>query len=243
MTCLLLLAFAMGTQVFLYFNPGAMSPDSFAILIQARTGIFEDGHPPLMAAIWRQIDGIVPGPIGMLVLHLALFYGGFYLIFRWGAQRYGYFIVPVFFVVGMSPPIIGILGAIWIDITMAGFFIMAIGLFLAGYANQKDSRRVMLLLSALVLATLGLAVRHNGAAGAFPLIAFFIFQSMRTQAEDSASACVRNWRRHCLHAPRLRWNETDLNMDGGCSEILLACWGDVRHCRYFISGEEVLVFR
>lgn len=181
--CLVSLAFAMGAQVFLYFSPGAMSPDSFLILMQARTGIFEDGHPPLMATIWRQVDEIVPGPIGMLVLHLTLFYGGLYLIFRWGAQRYGYCILPVFFIIGMFPPIIGILGAIWIDIMMVGFFIMAIGVFLAGYANQKDSRRVMLFLSAFVLATLGLAVRHNGAAGAFPLIAFFIFQSMRTQAK------------------------------------------------------------
>jgi hypothetical protein len=60
-TLLILLIITMAMQVYLHFAPGAMSPDSFTILAQARSGIFEDGHPPLMAAIWRLLELIEPG--------------------------------------------------------------------------------------------------------------------------------------------------------------------------------------
>lgn len=178
----LALAVAMATQVFLHFNPGALSPDSLSILAQARSGIFEDGHPPLMAAIWRLVDRVMPGSIGMLLLNLGLFYGGLYLIFRWAVPRYHIGALPALLVVGLFPPIIGILGAIWIDVTMAGFFLVALGIFLAGSARPEKSLRISVFLMALLLASLGMAVRHNGAAGAFPLIALFLLQSMRNWA-------------------------------------------------------------
>ena len=179
---LLAMAVAMGSQVFLHFSPGALSPDSLSILAQARSGIFEDGHPPLMAAIWRLVDRLVPGSIGMLVLNLGLFYGGLFLIFRWAATRYQVGVWPAFLVVGVFPPIIGILGAIWIDVTMAGFFLAALGVFLAGSTRPEKGPRIGIFLVALLLAALATAVRHNGAAGAFPLIALFLFQSVRTGA-------------------------------------------------------------
>lgn len=187
---LLATAVAMGSQVFLHFNPGALSPDSLSILAQARSGIFEDGHPPLMAAIWRLVDRVVPGPIGMLLLNLCLFYGGLYLIFRWAAPRYQLGVLPAFLVVGLFPPIIGILGVIWIDITMAGFFLVALGIFLDGSARPQKGLRIIFLLVALLLATLAMAVRHNGAAGAFPLIALFLLQSVRSEVKPLTRLAV-----------------------------------------------------
>lgn len=180
--CLLALALAMATLVFLHFSPGAMSFDSFYILAQARSGVFEDGHPPLLAAIWRLVERVVPGPAGMLVLNLALFYGGLLLVFRWAAHRYGYVVAPVFVALGLSPPVVGILGVIWIDITMAGFFLASIGVFLTGHGSARWRTRLLSLLLSLTLATLGLAVRHNGAAGAFPLLALFLLYQGRVRA-------------------------------------------------------------
>lgn len=180
--CLLALALAMATLVFLHFSPGAMSFDSLHILAQARSGVFEDGHPPLLAAIWRLVDRVVPGPAGMLVLNLALFYGGLLLIFRWAAHRYGYVVCPFFVALGLSPPVVGILGVIWIDITMAGFFLGSIGVFLAGYASTSRRTRLLSLLLAVALATLALAVRHNGVTGAFPLLALFLLHQGRVRA-------------------------------------------------------------
>lgn len=175
---LLILAMAMGSHVFLHFTPGALSQDSYSILAQARSGIFEDGHPPLMAAIWRLIDGISPGSIGMLLLNLILFYGGLFLIFRWAVPRYKGWVLPAIFVVGTFPPVVGILGAIWIDITMAGFFLATLGLLLNGLSCSKKWQCVALCCLALCFATLGIAIRHNAAAGAFPLIALFLLQTV-----------------------------------------------------------------
>lgn len=178
---LLALALFMGAEVFVHFNPGALSPDSLNILAQARSGIFEDGEPPLLAAIWRQVDHAVPGPVGILLMNLVLFYGGLFLIFRRAAARHPVAVLPAFLIVGLFPPIIGILGAIWVDVTMAGFLILAIGIFVTLRARPERLPRIAAMVGALSFAGLAIAVRHNGAAAAFPLIALFLFLAAGNQ--------------------------------------------------------------
>ncbi|KQT14369.1 hypothetical protein [Ramlibacter sp. Leaf400] len=173
---LFVLVAAIAAHVYVNFAPGAMSPDSLSILGQARAGVFEDGHPPLMTAVWQLLDRIVPGPVGMLVLHLAMFYGGLFLIFRTALKQHGPLAIAVCVGVGLYPPLLGILGVIWIDITMAGLFLLAVGCWL----SSGDSRpRPPLLLLALVLTALGISARHNAAAAAFPLLALFLLRDAR----------------------------------------------------------------
>src|SRR5436190_2041437 len=62
--------------VLLYAFPGFMSTDSIDQLTQARTGVYTDWHPPLMALVWKLLDGIVSGPVLMLVLQTGLFLFG-----------------------------------------------------------------------------------------------------------------------------------------------------------------------
>ena len=50
-----------------YAYPGYLSFDSGWQLREARTGVFSDWHPPVMAAIWSLVDRVVAGPIGMFV--------------------------------------------------------------------------------------------------------------------------------------------------------------------------------
>jgi len=164
---LLLTALGAAAHVYLHFAPGALSPDSLNILRQAREGVYEDGHPPLMSAVWGLLDRAIPGPTGMLLLHLALFYGGLLLIFHEASRQHGLLAVPVLLVAGLYPPVIGILGAIWSDITMAALFLFAVGCWL--HRAEPAPGRAMLLLILLLLA-LGVAVRHNAAAAAFPLL-------------------------------------------------------------------------
>lgn len=179
---LFFVAVIMGEWVFSHFSPGALSPDSLQILKQARTGVFEDGHPPLMAVIWRWVDYICPGPIGMLLLNMVLFYGGLFFIYCWGGRRYQYVVLPMFVIVGLFPPIIGILGVIWVDIMMAGFLLSAIGVFLFGFGVNRDEVGSKFFVLACLFALLGVAVRHNGAAAAFPLIVFFLYQQFGRQS-------------------------------------------------------------
>ena len=58
------------------FYPGYMSSDSVDQLGQARNGIYFPAHPPAMAFVWHWLDLAVPGPLGMLLLQNAMFWGG-----------------------------------------------------------------------------------------------------------------------------------------------------------------------
>lgn len=165
---------ASGLAVFQHFAPGAMSPDSISMLSQARSNIFEDGHPPFVTWVWQWLDRVVPGPEPLLVLHLALFYGGLFLVFTALAPKYGWPVLPACAAVALWPPVVAILGAIWTDITMASFFLAAAGLWLHGAGSRSSARSFWL--SALALAGIALAVasRHNAAAAAYPLLALFV---------------------------------------------------------------------
>src|SRR4051812_11178145 len=57
-----------------FFRPGFMTPDPTAQLAEARSGIYTDLHPPLTALLWRYLDAIIPGPLGMLVFHNLMFW-------------------------------------------------------------------------------------------------------------------------------------------------------------------------
>jgi hypothetical protein len=177
-TLLILLIITMAMQVYLHFAPGAMSPDSFTILAQARSGIFEDGHPPLMAAIWRLLELIEPGATCMLLFDLILFYIGLATIYLWALEKYGVGVLPAALTVGLFPPIISILGVIWADLTMAGFFLAAVGINLTGCASKKRRFRLAGLVVATLLACFGIGLRHNGAAAAFPLVSLFLFHAL-----------------------------------------------------------------
>jgi hypothetical protein len=166
---------AMGAEIFFHFYPGAMSDDSFAILSQARSGVLSDGHPPLLALVWGVMDRWIPGPAGLLFLNLFLFYGGLFLTFLWASREgHGKPLAPML-VVGFYPPVTAILGVIWIDITMAALFMASLGVFLTGCGCKKGWHRVLLTVAALFLAANGLAMRHNGAAAALPLLIYFFF--------------------------------------------------------------------
>src|SRR6187551_2782850 len=64
------------------YRPGFMSWDSVVQLRQARAGAFTDDHPPIVALIWRSLDRLWPGPIGMLILFDGLFWIGLAVFFR-----------------------------------------------------------------------------------------------------------------------------------------------------------------
>ncbi|MEM7353105.1 MAG: hypothetical protein AAF657_20090, partial [Acidobacteriota bacterium] len=53
--------------------PGFLSYDSFYMLRQARFGLTDSMHPPLMTLIWRALDSIYPGPALMLLFNASLF--------------------------------------------------------------------------------------------------------------------------------------------------------------------------
>lgn len=149
------------------FFPGGMSSDSISQLAQARSGVFSNWHPPLMAAGWRLVDSVLPGPFGMLVLQAAAWWAGLALVARgWFTGRPAAIAVLA---VGLWPPFFGMVGTVWKDVHMAAAFTLAAGLMMG---RPGERARPWALALALVAIAYGTAMRHNGALAAAPLAAY-----------------------------------------------------------------------
>ncbi|MDB4963629.1 MAG: hypothetical protein JWP01_3628 [Myxococcales bacterium] len=137
-----------------------MTQDSFDPLIEARAGMYSDGHPPIMAALWRVVDTILAGPLGMLVLQVTIFELGLYLLFRRTFGRRGAAIAASGLLV--FPPVMLPMAVIWKDCFMAGFLTLGFGALLSSRRSVRIGA-----LGSLMLAT---AFRYNAFAATMPLV-------------------------------------------------------------------------
>lgn len=146
----------------IYAFPGFMSPDSCLQLSEARAGEYSNWHPPIMAALWRQVDHIVPGPFGMLAIQASAFLAGAYrLLCRAMSPR-----AAAWCAVGvlLFPPIVAPMAVVWKDCQMAAFFLLGFSLLL-----DERPRNHWIGVALLGLAT---GMRANGLTGTLPLFAF-----------------------------------------------------------------------
>jgi hypothetical protein len=147
---------------FVIFFPGSMSVDSWNQIMQARSGVYADWHPPMMAFLWRLIETFWPGPTGMLVLHLTLFW---YALFRFSVHlksKYMFVRLAVL-AIGLLPMVTGIIGAIWKDIGVG-----ACGLLAYSYLCFPGPRKIEARLIALACFVYVIGVRRNGLFLAIP---------------------------------------------------------------------------
>ena len=118
------------------YRPGFMSLDSVVQLGEARSGAFTDFHPPILAFIWRYLDKLWPGPIGMLILLDGLFWLGLAVFFRrlrgplWA--RAGAMIVA-----GFQPAVFMLLGTIWKDTLMQASLLAGLAAILLAGARWR----------------------------------------------------------------------------------------------------------
>jgi hypothetical protein len=136
-----------------------MSTDSTRQLEEARSAVFSDGNPPLMAVEWMFLDKIVAGPVLMLLLQSLLFLGGLYVLLGRFMSRRAAAWTAIFIL--LFPPVMTTMAVIWKDSHMAAYL-------LAGTAALTSPRlRIRVLgLGLLVAACL---MRHNALAAAAPL--------------------------------------------------------------------------
>lgn len=150
---------------FLYAYPGYMSTDSIDQLQQARSGVYTDWHPPVMALLWGVLDRFVSGPVLMLVLQLTLFLAGtFRLLERVLPPRAA---ASVTVAVLLFPPVLTTMAVIWKDSQMAGFLV-------AGTAAALSPRRGWKITGWLFLGVAA-ALRHNAPAALVPLTIYLVF--------------------------------------------------------------------
>ncbi|PWU08272.1 MAG: hypothetical protein C5B51_08095 [Terriglobia bacterium] len=148
------------------YYPGYMSYDSVAQLRAARHGVTNNSNPAMMSYVWRILDQIIPGPGGMLILNLSLFWFSLaaiaHTVSSSNALR-----AAIVLGSGLLPPIFGLIGTIWKDIGMQGFFLAAVAFSLLAHRYAK---LVFLVVSSIAL-WFGCSYRHNGIAAAVPLVA------------------------------------------------------------------------
>lgn len=144
--------------VFAY--PGLMTQDSFDHLREMRNGMYSDSHPPAINLIWKVLDHVITGQLGMLLLQSGTFLAGLYLLLRrvLAPRRAAWVAVAVF----LFPPVMNPMGVIWKDCLMAGF--LALGA--AGLLSERRGRR-LLGLAAMFGA---MAVRYNALGATLPLV-------------------------------------------------------------------------
>jgi hypothetical protein len=144
----------------IYAYPGVMTLDGNTQLQQARDNFYTDGHPPAMALLWRQVDRIIAGPFGMLVIQTVAFVTGLYWILRrtLSPQAAARWTVALF----LFPPVLSPMACVWKDSMMAGFFLLGVSLLL-----DERRRAHYLGLGCLMVAT---AMRYNAPGATLPLV-------------------------------------------------------------------------
>lgn len=155
------------------FYPGVFTPDSLEQFAQARSGDFSDWHPPAMAALWSVLNRVHEGPVLLFLLHLALLWGGLWLIggalarvgWRWGV---------LFPLIGLAPFVFNYTGLLWKDVALASAWIFAAGLVFRRAACGEKLRVIEhVLIWTVVL--YGALVRANSIFAAAPL-ALYVLQ-------------------------------------------------------------------
>lgn len=142
------------------YYPGLLNWDSVAQLTQARSGLYDDWHPPLLTYAWGLLDRVWPGTAAILIVNLALLSLGVFLILRSFFRP-----VPAAVVASLillSPPILGVAGMIAKDATLLGFFALTVGLTLtAERAGLGKAATAALLAAALACLVVVQLSRHN----------------------------------------------------------------------------------
>lgn len=153
--------------------PGFMSVDTVHQLLEARTGQIGDWHSPVMTWLFGLLDQLYPGPAGMFIVQISLLWGGLALFWYTAlaplAPRLG---AGLLFLLMFYPAVLGINGAIWKDILMAGALMMLCGAVAGVYTGRLP--RGMMVALVLVAALLALLARVNAIFCLTPLMALLV---------------------------------------------------------------------
>jgi hypothetical protein len=146
------------------FYPGQLTVDGAMQLTEARSGVYYDWHPPLLARIWSVLDAIAPGTVGLFLLNNLCFWTGLALAIYLSALRPLAAAVAVL-AVGLFPPVFSALGVTWKDVSLGAALLLAFALL--WWAQARSSRPALAFGVAVLFCAC--AIRHNAGAAVLPL--------------------------------------------------------------------------
>ena len=152
--------------LFLIFFPGSMTYDSLQQLEQARLGVYDNWHPPVMAVLWHYLVKVVDGPGLMLVFHMAMLGLSCVILYAWSiknAFKYSF----LYLLIPFLPWVLNFEFVIWKDVSFAYSWILAIALFFL----MTNRINAVLLTLAFTFLFYGFLVRHNSFTAGFIVLA------------------------------------------------------------------------
>ena len=124
---LVVAAFVAAVLNFIAFYPGILHHDAWAYFDAARTGNFTNWQPPLLGKLWIPLQAIWNGPQPMLVLFMAGYWSGFYLLAR-AYESEGGRLAACTFAAGLFPLALNFNGQLVKDVSMAVCLLLAAGI-------------------------------------------------------------------------------------------------------------------
>lgn len=158
--------------LFVMFYPGGMSIDSFEHLLQARSGVLGDWHPPFIAWLWRGADAVLRGPLLMVIAQFGVFLLALRAFAKAALPGSGKWFTLATLCV---PPIAGILGVVWKDIWTSGLLLLA-GAWLLDFEMRRAPVRAGQWICGGAALLGALLFRHNAVFAVLPLVAIAVWQ-------------------------------------------------------------------
>jgi hypothetical protein len=144
----------------IYAWPGFMSTDSTVQLLEARAWSFGDGHPPLMAVVWRVLELVISGPAGMILVQSAcVLFGAYHLLRRALSARAAAIAACAIL---LFPPNLATFAVVWKDSQMAAYLIAGTAAIL--------SERAWVRYAGLFLLFLASGMRYNAFPATFAIV-------------------------------------------------------------------------
>lgn len=162
---ILLIAGCIAFTIFV-FQPGYLNNDAIDQLGQARSGQYSDWHPPVMSWLWRQLDMLAPGALGMFILQTLLYWIGLGLLISLATPHL--LTRSLLLLTGFFPPLFMFLSAVVKDLLMAVVFLFGFGLIIL--AGQRKS--VPAFIIGILFLAFGMLTRHNALLAAFPMFLY-----------------------------------------------------------------------
>ena len=158
------------TMVGVGYWPGIMIDDARWQYQQSVDNAYEDWHPPLMAWIWRRLMFIQPGPAPMLVLQLALLWGGIALIAYWAIKHGRPRLALAVALSGWLPASLALSGTVTKDCLMAGALMTSTGFALTIDLARSRIGRAIAGAGSFVFIVFAAALRLNAVIACVPLL-------------------------------------------------------------------------
>lgn len=151
------------------FFPGGLSPDSLAQYKQGLTEHYEDGHPVLMALFWKSLHYFCHGPVPMLMLQFAIYWLALVGIITKLFPKSNIASNLVLILIGLFPPVLGLMGVIWKDCLMLSFILLGISCLLV---DKKSSNYKLNTFLASLFFLISSGLRVNLAPALLPLFLY-----------------------------------------------------------------------